>query len=101
VDPGAAPFGATVTLVGREFSDDNDVGFEVAGKVGYLNQLRSDDGMTLHVQLQEVVGVCALNRLDSGEGCPAIAITLPTGEARVFVATEGGESERLALTIEP
>lgn len=101
VEPAEGKMGTEITITGRGFDSDNDIGFGISAGgnyyAGYISKVTSFDGKKLTFIMPEGFGVCAFTQMEEGDVCQASLIILPTGgaEREVWVVNKNGESNKL------
>lgn len=110
ISPTSGVLGSEVTIHGSGFTaEGNDVVFSSVDTESrgpstlYLNGLSSSDGTTLRFRLPDNEDVlllsCAFSQLGPNEECPASGYELPTGDSRISIFNEAGESNSLVFTV--
>ena len=104
INPQEGLIGTTVTITGRGFAGQNDIGFALEGegqwKAAYIDTVISRDGLTITFTIPDIMGACPMTQLDN-EICPLIDLYPPPGQTEVWVANARGTSNRVRFTILP
>jgi len=101
VVPAEGRSGEKITIRGRGFRWDNDVGFSLpedrGARAAYINQQGSLNGRTITVEIPHTLGACPITQVKAHEFCPLIGFFPPQGDTEMWVVNHNGESNRVAF----